>query len=312
MSHTYLTIEERSKIEVLVQEGYKINHIANLLGRHRSTIYRELNRCSTPSYVAKASQADANQLAAHKGRKAKHTPKLLEDIQHKLEMTWSPEQIVGRDYQEKLSFKTIYNWIYEGILNVPLQVLRHKGKGRQPQETRGKFNIGRSISQRPKSVRNRQEFGHWELDTMVSSRGKSKGCLATFAERKSRLYLAFLIPNRTKDAMHNAIEQLTSNLPEHALKSFTSDRGKEFACYPAVEASGIDFYFADAYSAWQRGTNENSNGLMREFFPKKTDLAKVSETELFTALWLMNNRPRKCLNYQTPLEKFMHETSLIE
>lgn len=218
----------------------------------------------------------------------------------------------GRDYQEKLSFKTIYNWIYEGILNVPLQVLRHKGKGRQPQETRGKFNIGRSISQRPKSVRNRQEFGHWELDTMVSSRGKSKGCLATFAERKSRLYLAFLIPNRTKDAMHNAIEQLTSNLPEHALKSFTSDRGKEFACYPAVEASGIDFYFADAYSAWQRGTNENSNGLMREFFPKKTDLAKVSETELFTALWLMNNRPRKCLNYQTPLEKFMHETSLIE
>ena len=227
-------------------------------------------------------------------------------------MTWSPEQIVGRDYQEKLSFKTIYNWIYEGILNVPLQVLRHKGKGRQPQETRGKFNIGRSISQRPKSVRNRQEFGHWELDTMVSSRGKSKGCLATFAERKSRLYLAFLIPNRTKDAMHNAIEQLTSNLPDHALKSFTSDRGKEFACYPDVEASGIDFYFADAYSAWQRGTNENSNGLMREFFPKKTDLAKVSETELFTALWLMNNRPRKCLNYQTPLEKFMHETSLIE
>lgn len=227
-------------------------------------------------------------------------------------MTWSPEQIVGRDYQEKLSFKTIYNWIYEGILNVPLQVLRHKGKGRQPQETRGKFNIGRSISKRPKSVRNRQEFGHWELDTMVSSRGKSKGCLATFAERKSRLYLAFLIPNRTKDAMHNAIEQLTSNLPDHALKSFTSDRGKEFACSPDVEASGIDFYFADAYSAWQRGTNENSNGLMREFFPKKTDLAKVSETELFTALWLMNNRPRKCLNYQTPLEKFMHETSLIE
>ena len=215
MSYTYLTIEERSKIEVLVQEGYKINHIANLLGRHRSTIYRELNRCLTESYVAKASQADANQLAIHKGRKAKHTPELLEDIQHKLEMTWSPEQIVGRDYQEKLSFKTIYNWIYKGILNVPLQVLRHKGKGRQPQETRGKFNIGRSISKRPKSVRNRQEFGHWELDTMVSSPGKSKGCLATFAERKSRLYLAFLIPNRTKDAMHNAIEQLTSNLPDH-------------------------------------------------------------------------------------------------
>ncbi|MFR4956613.1 MAG: IS30 family transposase, partial [Enterococcus gallinarum] len=183
--------------------------------------------------------------------------------------------------------------------------------GRQPQETRGKFNIG-SLSKRPKSVRSRQEFGHWELGTIVSSRGKSTGCLATFAERKSRLYIAFLIPNRTKDAMHSAIEKLTRNLPEHALESFTSDRGKEFACYPDVEASGIDFYFADAYSAWQRGTNENSNGLMSEFFPKKTDLATVSETELFTALWLMNNRPRKYLNYQTPLESFMHETSLIE
>ncbi len=99
------------------------------------------------------------------------------------------------------------------------------------------------------SVRNRQEFGNWELDTMVSSRGKCKGCLATFPERKSRLYLAFLIPKHTKDAMHSAIEQLTINLPEHALKSFTSDRGKKFACYPDVEASSIDFYFADAYSA---------------------------------------------------------------
>ena len=108
--------------------------------------------------------------------------------------------------------------------------------------------------------------------------------------------------NRTKDAMHNAIDQLTSKLPEHTLKSFATDRGKEFACYTDVEASGIDFYFADDYSTWQRGTNENSNGLMREFFPKKTDLAKVSETELFTDLWLLNNRHRKCLNYQTPLE----------
>lgn len=112
--------------------------------------------------------------------------------------------------------------------------------------------------------------------------------------------------------MHSAIEKLTRNLPEHALESFTSDCEKEFACYPDVEASGIDFYFADAYSAWQRGTNENSNGLMSEFFPKKTDLATVSETELFTALWLMNNRSRKYLNYQTSLESFMHETSLIE
>lgn len=312
MSYAHLTIEERSKIEILYQEGYKINHIAQLIGRHRSTIYRELKRCPTEQYKAQDTQEAANQRARHKGRKPKHTSKLLEDIQDKLERTWSPEQIIGRDYEGKLSFKSIYNWIYQGILKVSLDVLRHKGKSRQPQETRGKFNIGTPISKRPKSVKNRQGFGHWELDTVVSSRGQSKGCLASFAERKSRLYIVLPMPNRSKVSMHTAIEELRESLPKEALKTFTSDRGKEFACYAEVEAAGIDFYFADAYSAWQRGTNENANGLLREFFPKKTDLAKVTHRELFQALWLMNNRPRKCLDYRTPLEVFLHELLLIE
>lgn len=96
------------------------------------------------------------------------------------------------------------------------------------------------------------------------------------------------------------------------LKSFTSDRGKEFACYPEIEAQGIQFYFADPYSAWQRGTNENSNGLLREFFPKKTDLAAITLDELINTLWLINNRPRTCLNYQTPFEVFMNELILME
>lgn len=120
------------------------------------------------------------------------------------------------------------------------------------------------------------------------------------------------MPNRSKVSIHTAIEELRESLPKEALKTFTSDRGKEFACYAEVEAAGIDFYFADAYSAWQRGTNENANGLLREFFPKKTDLAKVTHRELFQALWLMNNRPRKCLDYRTPLEVFLHELLLIE
>lgn len=312
MSYTHLTIEERSKIEILYQEGYKINRIAQLIGRHRSTIYRELKRCPSDQYQAQDTHEGANQRARLKGRNPKYTVELLKDIQDKLERTWSPEQIVGRDYQGKISFKSIYNWIYQDILKVPLTVLRHKGKSREPQETRGKFNIGTPISKRPKSVKNRKEFGHWELDTVVSSRGKSKGCFASFAERKSRLYIALPMPNRSKVAMQTAIEDLRENLPKEALKSFTSDRGKEFACYPEVEAAGIDFYFADAYSAWQRGTNENSNGLLREFFPKKTDLARVISQELNQALWLMNNRPRKCLDYQTPLEVFLHELLLIE
>lgn len=119
----------------------------------------------------------------------------------------------------------------------------------------GRFRIGTSIAKRPKEVRNRETFGHWELDTVVSSRGKSKGCLAIFLERKTRFYLAFKIPDRTAKSMLSAIGQLCKLFPRQALKTFTSDRGKEFACYLLVEELGIDFYFADVYSSCQRERN---------------------------------------------------------
>lgn len=311
MSYQHLTIEARSKIEVLIHEGYTVSRIAKIIGYHRSTVYRELKRCQSANYDSNVAQKHADNQHSLKGRKPKYHAELLNDIREKLEKTWSPEQIIGRDYLGKLSFKTIYNWIYQGILNVSLDVLRHKGKRQKPKEMRGRFNIGTSISKRPRFVRKRQVFGHWELDTMVSSRGKSKGCLATFAERKSRFYLAVPIPDRSKDSMEKAICLLCHYLPSEALKSFTSDRGKEFACYPTVEALGIDFYFADAYSAWQRGSNENSNGLLREFFPKKTDFSKIDLQDLQEALWLINNRPKKCLNYKTPYEVWLQELNSI-
>lgn len=312
MSYKHLTIEDRSKIEVLYHQGYKPNQIAQIIRRHRSTIYRELKRVQSASYDAQLAQKHTTKHQSKKGRRPKHSPELIEDIQSKLELTWSPEQITGRCYQNRLSFKTIYNWIYQGVIDVSLDHLRQKGKRRQAQETRGKFNIGTSIRERPSAVKKRQEFGHWELDTMVSSRGKSKGCLATIAERKSRFYIALKIPNRSKESMLAALNQLIEALPKKALKSFTSDRGKEFACYSDIEKQDIDFYFADAYSAWQRGTNENSNGLLREFFPKRTDLAKITEDKLCNALWLINNRPRKCLDFKTPFEILMHELVQLE
>ena len=176
-----------------------------------------------------------------------------------------------------VSFKTVYNCYAE-------TVLRRKGKSRSPLETRGKFPIGISISKRPKEVKTREIVGHWELDTVVSSRGKGKGCLATFVNRKTRLYLAFKIPDSTSKFMFSAIQELCRLIPKDFLKTFTSDRGKEFACYPLVEELGIDFYFVDAYSSWQRGSNENANGLLREYFPKKTDLATISEENLTAAL----------------------------
>ena len=193
------------------------------------------------------------------------------------------------------------------MIDLDLSVLRRKGRTRQPKETRGRFRIGTPIAKRPKEVRNRETFGHWELDTVVSSRGKSKGCLATFLERKTRFYLAFKIPDRTAKSMFSAIEQLCKLFPKETLKTFTSDRGKEFACYPLVEKLGISFFFADAYSSWQRGGNENANGLLREYFPKKTDLAAISDEALNKALYDINHRPQKCLAYRTAYEAIVDE-----
>lgn len=311
MSHKYLTINERNKIEVLLKENYSVNKISKIIGVHRSTIYREIKRCHSV-YDASIAQKDFLSNSKKKGRNLKACKNLISLIQNRLKKTWSPEQIIGRELKGKLAFKTIYNWIYSGIIKIELTHLRRKGKTRKPRETRGKFNIGSSIDKRPKHVKTREEFGHWELDTVVSSRGKSKGCLATFAERKTRFYIAIKISDRSKTSMLQAIKKLMSYYPKEALKSFTSDRGKEFACWKEVENMGIPFYFTDAYSAWQRGTNENSNGLLREFYPKKTDLAKISEKELKKGLNLINSRPRKCLNYVTSGEKFLYELEKLK
>jgi IS30 family transposase len=191
-----------------------------------------------------------------------------------------------------------------------LSCLRQKGKRRKPRETRGRFNIGTSIHQRPKEVKRRETFGHWELDTVVSSRGKSKGCLATFVERQTRFYVAIKIENRSATEMYRAISELYKLFPKDTFKTYTVDRGKEFACYSKVEADlKVPVYFADAYSSWQRGSNENANGLLREFFPKKTDLARVSDEEINEALCLINHRPRKCLGWKTSFELFHEKLS---
>lgn len=307
MSHKHFTINERSKIEVLNKEGYSARKIAKTLGYHHSSISRELARCTDYYCAFEANQDNINK-SKIKGRKIKLNARLKQYIENKLEETWSPEQIVGRDLEGIISFKSIYNWIYKGLLEVSLKVLRRKGRSRKPKDTRGKFNVGTSISNRPKHVKKRTEFGHWELDTIVSSRGNSKGCMATFAEMKTRMYVAIKMKDRSKDSMFEAMEQLTKPFSKDVFKSFTSDRGKEFACYSDVEKNlGIDFYFADPYCAWQRGTNENSNGLLREFYPKKTDLSMVKDDDLIESLKKINARPRKCLAFNTAFEEFLYE-----
>ncbi len=312
MNYKHLTTFERSKIEVLNKLGYSTRKIAKEINRHHSTIARELARNNK---FYKAELAENNYHVRRKASRyiGKLKLDLISDIESALENTWSPEQIANTITKGKISFKTIYRWIYLGyICNGDLSKLRQKGKRNKTHETRGKFLVGNSIKNRCKLANKRQEFGHWELDTIVSSRGKSKGCLATFLERKTRLYTAIKIKDRTANSMEKAIKQLFKALPSGAFKTATVDRGKEFACYTNIEKTlKIPVYFADPYSSWQRGSNENSNGLLREFYPKKTDLALIKNKELVENLFLINNRPRKCLDWKSSIEKFLYEVSQL-
>lgn len=233
---------------------------------------------------------------------------MKEMIEKHIKLSWSPEQIVGRLYQGLISFKSIYRWIYKGLLSVSVYQLRQKGKRQKPYETRGRFNIGTSISKRPKEAKNRHIFGHWELDTVVSGRCDVKGCVATFVERKTRFYSAILMKDRSATSMKQAIKVLYNKFNYPIIKTATTDRGKEFSCYKEIEdETPIKFYFADAYASWQRGSNENSNGLFREFFPKKTNFDHVTQEQINEAFDLINRRPRKCLGWRTALEMFEYE-----
>lgn len=291
--------------------GYSRRAIANRLGRHHSCIDREVKRnTSDTGYISTSAQSAYQARRRNSKPKGKRTDYLASIIEEKLTATWSPEQIANTVTSSIVSFKTIYNWLYDGKLHgADTQFLRHKGKRRKA-EKRGKFAMGTPISERPQEVKHRQTFGHWKLDTMVSSRGESKGCFATFVERKSRLYTALKIADRSAASMQKAISQLYHTLPKGGFKTGTTDRGKEFACYCKIQAElGLPLYFADAYSSWQRGSNENSNGLLREFYPKKTNLAKIDQRDLTYNLFLINSRPRKCLGWKSPIQVFLHEVA---
>lgn len=311
MSYHHFTTFERGRIQELLSIGYSHRAIAQKLHRHRSSIDREILRnTASTGYIGESAQSLYHTRRKCSRSKGKCNQKVLAVITGKLQATWSPEQIANTVTLGIVSFKTIYNWLYAGdIPGITVKNLRQKGKRRKV-EKRGKFSMGTPISKRPEEVKSRDTFGHWELDSMVSSRGKSKGCFATFVERKSRLYTALKIPDRTAVSMQTAIITLYKTLPKGAFKTGTTDRGKEFACCTAVqEQLGLTLYFADAYSSWQRGSNENSNGLLREFYPKKTNLALVPQQDLTRNLFLINSRPRKCLGWKSPIQVFLHEVA---
>jgi len=307
MNYRHLSIEERCCIRQYYNEGMSYRKIAEMIGRSPSTICREINRNKSfmnvkPAYYPHTAQKKYHLRRSYCHRGMYWNEEVIRYIDEKLKATWSPEQIACTPCEQKLpSPRTIYRWIYEKYLvNGNLKVLRRKGKTHGIKETRGKYNKGKSIRKRDKSVYKRLEAGHWEADTVVSGLGKSKACFVTLAERKTRFYIALKVPDKKAATVEDAIVKLLSQYPAQLVKTITCDRGTEFANWANIERRlNCDLYFAEPYCAWQKGTNENSNGLLREFYPKGRNLSRVAQTTLNKNLALINARPRKVLNFHS-------------
>ena len=319
-SYHHFTISERAKLEELSKLGFSTRAIGKLINKHHSSVARELARFSSnephgaeiahSDYAIK--RANSKPISKYSGEHGKELCKIVKD---KILATWSPEQIANTVTLGKLSFKTIYRWIYDGRIDgVTMLNLRRKGK-RRTCNNLVLYSRGTPIRKRPKEVYSRKTFGHWELDTVVSGKTKtSGGCFATFIERKTRFYTAIKMPDRTASSMETAIKQVYNSLPNppQSFVTATTDRGGEFACFERIEKDlQIKLYFADPYCSHQRGSNEYGNGLLREFYPKGTNLSVVDECQLASSLALINNRPRKCLGWISPVQAFEREVSQL-
>lgn len=327
MSHyKHLTIEERESLYLRKNRGESIRSIAKELGRSPSTISRELrrNKPDRKSYSPSAAQRRYERNKKRCGRKAILSNEAHRDLIRELigKREWSPEQIENRLALEgnalQISFATIYRALYSGLLDGKslwhlrkcdryLFHLRRKGKPRKKngkKNQQGTVHPVYTIAQRPAPANERAELGHWESDTMAGKRGGAH--LLTQVDRKARYLLAVKVPDNTSETVSKAMIEELSQLPKEKVRSITPDRGHEFSDHAAVTAAihQVPFYFADPYAPWQRGTNENTNGLLRQYFPKYTSLDSVTPEELAVVVKKINLRPRKCLGWLSPYEVF--------
>ena len=309
--YNHFTTEERELSRVLKAQGLSIRAIARILKRSPSSVSREFKRNSYANGTYAAFYADKLYQKRRKncGRKSKLTNiEIREYVLEKLSFRWSPEQIAGRSKLDKehfsISYSSIYRAIDSGVLPPHLKKeMRFKWKHKKckGKDNRGKIADTTNISLRPAGAENRTRFGHWESDTVLGKR--KTGCFGTHVERKSGFLIAFKIDDRQDNAFNKATIEAFSAVPYKLKKSFTVDNGKEFAAHKALsEATGMKVFFCDPYSPWQRGTNENTNGLLRQFFPKSTSFSHISNDDLQFVVNLINNRPRKRLGFLTPFE----------
>lgn len=285
--YKHFSIEERERLLVLIHEKKSLSEISRQMSRHRSTIWRELHRNSTQGKGYSATRAQGNYVQRRRNsvRKSKlSNGKNAHIVVRLLQCYWSPEQISARLKRESNSFQVSTSTVYRSLARKEIdpscrRYLRIKGRqrcGGRKKSKCGHLNIEYSIHDRPKRVQERKQVGHWESDTVRGA--KWSGCVATHVERKSRYVIFCKIPDRSAQAFTDAAIAAFTRLQPGKCKSMTTDHGKEFAQHRRImDALDCKVYFADPSAPWQRGTNENTSGLLRQFLPKRTSFTHLTQ-----------------------------------
>ena len=325
-----LTLKERIQIETLLNENKTKAYIAKTIKRSRSTISREVNKWidnKNNKYDAYLAHWNAKEEYINKRNtdKISKYKKLRFYIFKRLLSDWTPEQIAGKlkieypnDNIMSISHESIYRYIYtkpQASLNKKLikLLVRKKPRRKPPKKRRGtgsKITNQVSIDNRPKHIELREEIGHWEGDLMIGKNHKS--AIGTIVERKSRYTLIVKLKARNSTEVAKMFSKILNKLNPVLKKSMTYDNGIEMAKHQEItKKTGVKIYFAHPYSSWERGTNENTNGLIRRYLPKGTDFNKISLKELLIIQEKLNNRPRKIIGFKTPKEILENELKIV-
>lgn len=314
MTYHQITSEERYILATLRKQGFNQAEIARELGRHRSTIGRELNRNSARWDGHYRPSKAIERTAGRRSRSRRNQRFTRTDLQHVdslLRRRFSPKQISGRLRQQRtlsISHETIYRHVWRdrilgGSLYTYLRGARKKRRKRYgAYDSRGRLAGKRHISERPLAAEQRSEIGHWEIDTVIGQ--GSRHCLVTIVDRKTGYLVIGKLRARTKEHTNHRTLRLMRRHPQR-FKTITADNGTEFHDYAQIEhATGIAFYFATPHHSWERGTSENTNGLIRQYVPRGTSMAKLSQHRCNAIARQLNDRPRERLGFKTPQECF--------
>ena len=306
-----LTQAHRYQISVLRKAKHTLAEIAEVVGTHQSSVSREQKR-NRGQRGYRPQQAQELALARRQKSVSRITAKNWTLVEKLLKQDWSPEQISGRLKKEQ-GLTISHEWIYQHVLadqraggdlykHLRCQKKRRKRYGKY--DRRGKLPNCHSIEERPAVANTRKRLGDWEVDTIMGRQYQQ--AMVTLTERKSRLTFVSKVKRRAAALVRKSICQLLLPVKDKVY-TLTSDHGKEFADHQQIaETLNLKFYFAHPYAAWERGTNENTNGLLRQYFPKKSDFQAVSNKEIKQAWSRLNFRPRKSLRFKTPFEVFYH------